>query len=154
MPRQVAKEEATPHFALWRIWNPQQNNRKQRTLILFGRWLRYFSGRVSSASTCDLLIPFEQEIFEINLSQGRPSRFDQYLLHFLEYGSDEILCLKAGIPWLRKTGFPVYYVPPSLPIPRKPLNTPKNDTWLSNQGPLKCCTGGKKSHHTAKTINW
>ena len=146
MPRQVAKEEATPHFALWRIWNPQQNNRKQRTLILFGRWLRYFSGRVSSASTCDLLIPFEQETFEINLSQGRPPpRFDQYLLHFLEYGSDEILCLKAGIPWLRRTGFPVlYYVPPSLPIPRKPWTHRRTIPDCQTKRTFKMCALGKE----------
>ena len=87
--------------------------------------------------------PIPTRDFKRNLAQGGPPRFDQYLLHFWEHGFNEILSL-GRLPRLQRTGLSAYNVPPSLPIPRKPLNTVKNDIRPSSQGPSKCVNWGKE----------
>ena len=97
MLRRVVKENYSPTLCNSTPRDPEQNSWKQRTPVLEGGWDSYWVEIVApQVVTCS------PNSDKRHLSQGRPPRFDQYLLHFFGYGSNEILSHRR-LPWLRKT---------------------------------------------------
>ena len=102
--RRVVKENYSPTLCNSTPRDPEQNSWKQRTPVLEGGWDSYWVEIVApQIATCSP--NSDKRLYKRNLSQGRPPRFDQYLLHLLEYGSNEILCLLADYLDFEGQGF-------------------------------------------------